>query len=214
MAPEQDTSKSIEATQAVDQVDTTAHDSEQQKPETPKDLVNGRDSLVSPEIDDGDSLSALLERVKTIPVYIDASDDLKRAMLDQVEASFTETRKNEIAEKQKQRDAAAQEVIDRLKGGEALESVIPETLTIDGSDKEPSFTDATEDKSPIDEDSGNWKPQYTAGSVGSIPPTPGGPIASMHLMEKDRENELPQGVDPHEENLGDIQDRDEAEHEG
>ena len=116
-------------------------------------------------------VAMLRERVKTSEVYEHASDKLKEEMLKEVEASFRKDQEKKLAERQKQFDASAQEVIDRLKNGEPLEKVIPETVELDGgdnttttSDQVPDHIDATPDLSPESEETGDWKPEHLEGS--------------------------------------------------
>jgi hypothetical protein len=115
-------------------------------------------------------IALLQERIKTSKVYKQASDKLKEELLKEAETSFRKDQEKKLTERQKQFDAAAQEVIDKLKNGEPLEKVIPETVVLDGGEQTTTvpdkvdIIDATPDLSPVDEETGDWKPEHIGDS--------------------------------------------------
>jgi hypothetical protein len=134
----------------------------------------------------------------------EASDKLKEEYGELAATKFRDELKTKLAERQAAKDAIEAErqavkdkadaetraMIEKLKDtGTKLSDVIE---VPDSPDKEPDYIDATENKSPESEETGDWRPGLIADSEQTLA-TPGGPIASMHLMEKDREHQESEG---------------------
>jgi hypothetical protein len=145
--------------------------------------VNKTDLIDDEEQVDQAGTEAMAAEVKkrAMDLVPHASEELREQVGQQAAANFKAEYAAKQAERQSQFDAEAQALLDKLKANTPLSEIDPSL----GEVREPEYIDATENGSPIDEETGNWKPEFLPDSE-QAPPTPGHPIAPGHLMEKDR----------------------------